>query len=143
MNSWIIIIGFLLFWDILFDAPFFLPVQCSMLACFADAFFAAFLLPQGSKIFYNKSAAEQERLKLSEVKHSRVAMLAIIGELVQMMMFHKVSKQNQQDPGRAGGVCTVNGRERADERVYLLGIRFFVLEGEGFSDGLSVFVVVG
>ncbi|CAN0288121.1 unnamed protein product [Laminaria digitata] len=45
--------------------------------------------PTGSKLFYKKSAAEQERLKLSEVKHSRLAMLAIIGELVQMMMFHK------------------------------------------------------
>lgn len=46
---------------------------------------------QGAKLFYKKSAAEQERLKLSEVKHSRLAMLAIIGELVQMLMFHKVS----------------------------------------------------
>lgn len=45
---------------------------------------------QGAKSFYKKSAAEQERLKLSEVKHARLAMLAIIGELTQMMMFHKV-----------------------------------------------------
>lgn len=44
--------------------------------------------PMGSKSFYKKKPAEQERLKLSEVKHSRLAMLAIIGELVQMMMFH-------------------------------------------------------
>eukprot|EP00752_Nemacystus_decipiens_P009339 g8346.t1 len=47
--------------------------------------------PSGAKGFYKKSAAEQERLKLSEVKHSRLAMLAIIGELVQMMLYHKPS----------------------------------------------------
>lgn len=46
---------------------------------------------QGAKIFYKKPVAEQERLKLSEVKHARLAMLAIIGELTQMLMFHKVS----------------------------------------------------
>ncbi|CAN0040804.1 unnamed protein product [Ectocarpus sp. 4 AP-2014] len=47
--------------------------------------------PTGAKSFYKKSEAEQERLKLSEVKHARLAMLAIIGELTQMMMFHKPS----------------------------------------------------
>ncbi|CAM9695639.1 unnamed protein product [Hapterophycus canaliculatus] len=47
--------------------------------------------PSGAKGFYKKSAAEQERLKLSEIKHSRLAMLAIMGELTQMMMFHKPS----------------------------------------------------
>lgn len=46
---------------------------------------------QGAKLFYKKSEQEQERLKLSEVKHARLAMLAIIGELTQMMMFHKVN----------------------------------------------------
>ncbi|CAN0222610.1 unnamed protein product [Ascophyllum nodosum] len=46
--------------------------------------------PSGSKGFYKKDAAEQERLKQSEVKHSRLAMFAIIGEVVQMMLYHKV-----------------------------------------------------
>ncbi|CAM9590305.1 unnamed protein product [Ectocarpus sp. 6 AP-2014] len=47
--------------------------------------------PMGADLFYKKSETEQERLKLSEVKHARLAMLAIIGELTQMMMFHKPS----------------------------------------------------
>lgn len=45
---------------------------------------------QGAKGFYKKSAAEQERLKLSEIQHCRLAMLAITGELVQMMLYHTV-----------------------------------------------------
>lgn len=55
-----------------------------------DALFWWAIDSQGAKNFYKKSEAEQERLKLSEVKHSRLAMLAIIGELTQMLMFHKV-----------------------------------------------------
>ena len=66
---------------------------------------SAFLVLQGSNLFYKKKPAEQERLKLSEVKHSRLAMLAIIGELVQMMMFHTVNK-HITNPGqdRRGGM---------------------------------------
>lgn len=45
---------------------------------------------QGASDFYKKNAAKQASLKLMEIKHGRLAMLAIIGEIVQMMMFHKV-----------------------------------------------------
>ncbi|CAM9641540.1 unnamed protein product, partial [Sphacelaria rigidula] len=47
--------------------------------------------PKGSASFYKKDAAKQASLKLSEIKHGRLAMLAIMGEIVQMMMFHKPS----------------------------------------------------
>lgn len=47
--------------------------------------------PSGAKGFYKKNTAEQERLKLSEIQHSRLAMLAIMGEVVQMMLYHKPS----------------------------------------------------
>ncbi|CAM9945955.1 unnamed protein product [Discosporangium mesarthrocarpum] len=47
--------------------------------------------PSAAKQFYKKSADKQETARLQEIKHGRLAMLAIIGEIVQMAILHKPS----------------------------------------------------
>eukprot|EP00904_Undaria_pinnatifida_P007289 jgi/Undpi1/3690/HiC_scaffold_16.g07060.m1 len=93
--------------------------------------------PTGSKIFYNKSAAEQERLKLSEVKHSRVAMLAIIGELVQMMMFHKNGGEGKKKGGSGGGGGQRSGEDSEGCCVSNRPRLTFAWGGKGCVGGLG------
>ncbi|CAM9356954.1 unnamed protein product [Choristocarpus tenellus] len=47
--------------------------------------------PQSVQLFSKKSPEKQELLRLQELKHGRLAMMAIVGEVVQMSLFHTVS----------------------------------------------------